>query len=76
MTCLAFSIMATLATQSALATKAGGFVGAGVGLTPDYEGSDDYEAVHALFGRYTWESGRNYESCKEIVGCVDFAGGT
>jgi outer membrane scaffolding protein for murein synthesis (MipA/OmpV family) len=36
----------------------GGMVGFGVGVTPDYEGSDDEKAVPALFGHYTWESGR------------------
>ena len=39
----------------------GGFIGLGVGGTPDYEGSDDYEAVPALFGQYLWSSGRYVE---------------
>jgi outer membrane protein len=40
------------------AAKSGGFVGLGVGYSPDYEGSDEYEAVPAPFGRYVWGSGR------------------
>ena len=39
----------------------GGFVGLGVGVNPDYEGSDDYEGVPALFGQYMWASGRYVE---------------
>jgi outer membrane scaffolding protein for murein synthesis (MipA/OmpV family) len=35
-----------------------GFLGAGVSGVPDYEGSDHYEAFPAVFGRYTWDSGR------------------
>ena len=27
-------------------------------MTPDYEGSDDTEALPYLFGRYQWDSGR------------------
>ena len=38
--------------------QSGGFVGLGVGYVPDYEGSDDYEAVPAPFGQYRWASGR------------------
>ena len=41
-----------------VAAKSGGFVGLGVGFVPDYEGSDDYEAVPAPFGSYVWGSGR------------------
>lgn len=37
---------------------AGGYVGLGASYAPDYEGGDDYEASPALFGKYTWESGR------------------
>lgn len=35
-----------------------GKIGVGIGLAPDYEGSDDSEAMPALFGRYRWDSGR------------------
>lgn len=42
----------------AVGVAAGGFVGLGVGAKPDYEGSEDYEATPALFGRYIWDSGR------------------
>ncbi|MEA2079519.1 MAG: MipA/OmpV family protein [Pseudomonadota bacterium] len=38
--------------------QAGGFVGLGVAVKPDYEGSDDYEAAPAPFGHYRWASGR------------------
>jgi outer membrane protein len=34
------------------------FVGLGVSYKPDYEGSDDSEAMIAPFGRYNWASGR------------------
>lgn len=36
-----------------------GLIGFGAGASPDYEGSDDYEAVPVLFGNYTWDSGRS-----------------
>jgi outer membrane protein len=36
-------------------------VGAGVGVAPDYEGSDDYEAVPLPFARVTCKSGRYAE---------------
>jgi outer membrane protein len=42
-----------------VATKAGGgFVGIAGVYRPDYEGSDDYEAYGAPFGKYQWASGR------------------
>lgn len=56
--CLAVAVVVTLTAQGTLAANAGGFVGAGVGLSPDYVGSNDYEASAAFFGRYTWASGR------------------
>jgi len=43
------------------AAKSGGFVGLGVGFAPDYEGSDDHEAIPAPFGSYQWTSGRSVE---------------
>jgi outer membrane protein len=43
------------------AAKSGGFVGLGVGFAPDYEGSDDHEAIPAPFGSYQWASGRFVE---------------
>jgi outer membrane protein len=33
-------------------------LGAGVGVVPDYEGSEDYEGVPLLFVRAAWQSGR------------------
>lgn len=51
-------VAASLSAASAFGATAGGFLGAGVGFGPDYEGSDDNEARPALFARYTWESGR------------------
>jgi outer membrane protein len=33
-------------------------LGAGVGVVPDYEGSDDYQGVPLLFLRAAWNSGR------------------
>jgi outer membrane protein len=47
-----------LAIASAPVAAKGGFVGAGVSITPDYEGGDDYTAAPALFGRYNLEAGR------------------
>ena len=44
-----------MAVQTALA---GGKIGVGVSMSPDYEGSDDTEAGPALFGSYQWDSGR------------------
>ena len=41
-----------------VAAKAGGFLGLGIAYRPDYEGSDNYEAGIAPFGRYNMESGR------------------
>lgn len=35
-----------------------GFIGLGAIAKPDYEGSDDYQATAAPFGRYIWASGR------------------
>ena len=51
-------VTVSLYAVSAFGATAGGFVGAGIGMAPDYEGSDDHEASAAFFGRYTWESGR------------------
>ena len=48
-------LTAALASQSAMS---GGNIGLGVGMAPDYEGSDDSEAAPVLFGRYNWDSGR------------------
>jgi outer membrane protein len=44
--------------SSEVAAKAGGFLGLGIAYRPDYEGSDNYEAGIAPFGRYNMESGR------------------
>jgi len=48
-------LTAALASHSAMS---GGNIGLGVGMAPDYEGSDDSEAAPVLFGRYNWDSGR------------------
>jgi len=37
---------------------AGGNIGLGVSMAPDYEGSDESEGGPVLFGRYDWDSGR------------------
>ena len=39
-------------------TKGGGFVGFGLAVNPDYEGSEDYEVIPAPFGAYHWANGR------------------
>lgn len=44
-----------------VAPGSGGFVGLGVAYTPDYEGSDEYEAFPIPFGAYHWQSGRYVE---------------
>lgn len=55
--------MATLATglvigQSALGAEYNAGLGLGVGIVPDYEGSEDYTFVPILFGRYTYDNGK------------------
>jgi outer membrane protein len=62
-TALACALAATTAmaydeVSADIAGKAGGFLGLGVAYRPDYEGSDNYEAGIAPFGRYNMESGR------------------
>jgi outer membrane protein len=47
-----------LATASASVLAKGGFVAAGVGFAPDYEGGDDYAAFPNLLGRYNFATGR------------------
>jgi len=44
--------------QTATAADFVSSLGAGVGLAPDYEGSDDYTAVPLLFGRIGWGDGK------------------
>jgi len=57
-------------------SESGGFVGLGIGYAPDYEGSDDYEAIPAPFGHYRWTSGRYVDlggaSGSEHVGRLSF----
>ena len=48
-------LAAALVAPSAMAT---GKIGVGVGMSPDYEGSDTNEGGPVLFGHYAWESGR------------------
>ncbi len=50
-------LVLTLATAHA-AQNGSGFVGAGVSVTPDYEGGEDYEASPALAGRYNFSGDR------------------
>jgi len=62
-TVLACALTATAAlaydeVSGDVAAKAGGFLGLGIAYRPDYEGSDNYEAGIAPFGRYNMESGR------------------
>ena len=47
----------TMATGHA-AQNGGGFVGAGISVTPDYEGGDDYEASPVVAGRYNFGADR------------------
>jgi len=48
-------LAAALAAPSAMA---GGKIGLGVAMAPDYEGSDTNEGTPVLFGSYHWDSGR------------------
>lgn len=43
--------------QSVTAAEYKSSLGAGVGLAPDYEGSEDYEAVPMLYARTSWGDG-------------------
>jgi outer membrane scaffolding protein for murein synthesis (MipA/OmpV family) len=62
-TLLACALTATAAmaydeVSGEVAENAGGFLGLGITYRPDYEGSDNYEAGIAPFGRYNMASGR------------------
>jgi outer membrane protein len=55
------TMMPVMAADDDISEVAGGgagFIGLGAAYKPDYEGSDDYEASIAPFGRYNWASGR------------------
>jgi outer membrane protein len=54
---LVAAVSAALAAPAAFA-QGEGIVGLGAAYVPDYEGSDDYKATPAPFGRYQWASGR------------------
>ena len=57
----AMTMTPVLAAEDDISEVAGGdvgFIGLGAAYKPDYEGSDDYEAKIAPFGRYNWASGR------------------
>jgi MipA family protein len=54
----ASTAMAYDEVASEIAANAGGFLGLGATYRPDYEGSDNYEAKIAAYGRYNTESGR------------------
>lgn len=75
--CLSASaVIAYDAVSGDVAGGSGGFVGLGVAFAPDYEGSDDDEAMVAPFGHYTWSSGRYVDlggtSGSERAGRVKF----
>lgn len=53
------ALMAGALLMPGLSAAGSGLIGLGAGAAPDYEGSDDYEAVPVLFGNYTWDSGRS-----------------
>lgn len=57
------SIQGTLASALTMAAShavdsGSGFIGAGVSITPDYEGGEDYQASPAVLGRYNFSAGR------------------
>jgi outer membrane scaffolding protein for murein synthesis (MipA/OmpV family) len=54
----ASTAMAYDEVSSGIAANSGGFLGFGATYRPDYEGSDNYEAKIAVYGRYNMESGR------------------
>ncbi|OEU75589.1 MAG: hypothetical protein BA869_10765 [Desulfuromonadales bacterium C00003107] len=51
-------------------------LGLGVAAVPDYEGSDDYEAVPIPYVSVTWESGRFIRLSGNRLGANILAGGT
>ncbi len=52
---LAFTLFSAVSLQAEIYKLS---MGAGVGLAPDYEGSDDYTGTPMLFGEAVWDSGR------------------
>jgi MipA family protein len=53
------TLLLVLAMAASHATENGsGFIGAGVAVTPDYEGGEDYEASPLLSGQYNFSGGR------------------
>ena len=53
-------ILASALTMAAShgAENGGGFIGAGVSVTPDYDGGEDYAASPVLLGQYNFSGGR------------------
>jgi outer membrane protein len=51
-------------------------LGLGVGMVPDYEGSDDYEAVPLLHARVGWDSGRYVNFTGNVLAANLLAGDT
>jgi MipA family protein len=51
-------------------------VGAGVGLVPDYEGSEDYKGVPLLFARAGWNSGQYVQFFGNMLKANLIAGNT
>jgi len=51
-------------------------VGAGVGMAPDYEGSEDYKGVPLLFARAGWNSGRYVQFFANTLKANVIAGNT
>jgi len=51
-------VVGFLAALPAFAADFKTSLGLGIGMAPDYEGSDDYEAVVLPFAKVVWESGR------------------
>jgi len=51
------AIGSLLLCQSAIAAENNAALGLGIGMVPDYEGSEDYKAVPLLYGRYGYGEG-------------------
>jgi outer membrane protein len=47
-----------LLSQAAIAQDFNTSIGLGLGMVPEYEGSEDYTAVPLLYARYNWDDGK------------------
>lgn len=52
------AVAVALCAGAGMANAGSGFIGVGGAGIPDYEGSEDYEAIPVVFGKYQFDSGR------------------